>query len=223
MRACSPWLKAPMPRLKAAVALFVGALALGACDRAATQASLHSLQSKDPGLRARAAYKLGALGPSARAAVPALIKALDDSDLDARLWAMHALGQIGPDAAPACPRLAVFLASPDWNQRNMAGLALKGIGPASLPTLISLLSAEGRSARQEAAKTLVEFGLEALPALLKALEDGDWKARYWAAWALGASAPDDVSARQALMRAASQDVRPEVRDQATQALARGGG
>jgi len=56
---------------------------------------IQALQDRDKGVRADAAYVLGAIGESAKDAVPALIQVLQDESMDVRINAAEALMQIG--------------------------------------------------------------------------------------------------------------------------------
>lgn len=53
------------------------------------------LEHRDPVMRTRATYFIGAMGPAATDAVPALIKNLDDSNKHVRRGTVKALGKIG--------------------------------------------------------------------------------------------------------------------------------
>ncbi len=168
-------------------------------------------------------------GPAARATVPDLASvvlvecadpiAYDDVDeLDA---AIRALGAIGPAAAAAVPALLRLLDVPIADGRAEAAEALGRIGARAdvvVPALVSVLIE--RKLRLSALRGLERFGpaaSDAIPAIVRHLDDDDWRVREQVARMLGhlAALPDVVGP--ALVRALD-DTTFQVRVRAAWAL-----
>ncbi len=121
------------------------------------------LESGKPGERVIAAEMLAELGPKAEGAIPALAKVIRDT----------------PNPAPIPPwgerkwsreeSAAHFLLEATWD-------ALARIGPKAVPALAELLAHKDAEVRGRAAATLTTFGpdaAEAVPALIKRLDEGE--------------------------------------------------
>ncbi len=116
------------------------------------------LEASDDGLRLGAARSLGDLGPRARPAVPWLIKALDDPDGSIRFAAAHSLGQIGADPAEVVPALARSLRKADGFTKGIIGLALARFGAAAIPTLLDATRDGDYRVRYEGVRALRLIG-----------------------------------------------------------------
>ena len=197
-----------------AVAIFPMA---GGCGKSDPAEWIGKLGSKDPEVRKTAAFKLADYGKAAAAAVPALMRALDDEDGDVVIWAMHALGEIGPDARAAVPLLQAKLNDKDWNIRNLAKFALERIGEDSVPAVVAQLRSENRDKRKEAANLLVDIGTKAIPEMRKAIEDKDYRVRYWAAHILGEIDPNSSETLE-IINKLKKDSSSAVREKAVEVL-----
>jgi HEAT repeat protein len=177
------------------------------------------LKHDDPQLRQTAAVALHNYREGPPAVVAALRDALQDKDKRVRGQAATSLGGMGKAAAPALPDLAELreVQLKDATQGNAATWALqqirRGKTPPAVSDLIEVLGKQGSAAlRAEAAFDLGQHGpkaREAVPALLKALEDRDADVRASAAHALGAIGPEAKAALPRL-REALKDRNPRV-------------
>jgi HEAT repeat protein len=156
---------------------------------------VEDLESKSPGVRAKAIVALGRIGPAAKEAVADLIAAFKDGPVRVRISAAEALGWIGPAAKEAVPDLVAALKERDEIIRSTAAQALGRIGPAAaaaIPDLIAALKDGPVRVRQSAAQALGGIGpaaKEAVPDLVAALKDGPVRVRIMAAQALGRIGP----------------------------------
>jgi HEAT repeat protein len=133
---------------------------------------------------------LGKFGPASLAAVPTIRQALADPNPAIKTAAVQALGQIGPDARSAIPNLIPMLLHGSEPSRVAASLALLGIDPDwecdagvaeviahAIPLLIHAVESSGdRVTQRGAVKALGLIGKRAkaaIPALTRALQDGD--------------------------------------------------
>ena len=185
----------------------------------ALDALTRALQDPAADVRWHAARALSALGPEAVPAVPALAKLLRDSDAHVRAHAASALGAIGPAARDAVPQLTKAVADPDPTVRREAVEALRAIRPGPkvvLPLLTRLLQDAEPSVVLRAIDALSEFGKDAVPALIEALQNP--RMRYWAILVLNEIGPDAADAVPALVRVLQEDKDPEVRMEALLAL-----
>lgn len=156
------------------------------------------LQTAEPAGRIEAARALAEIalanGPgSIEPAQAALVDALTSPLPELRLAACAALEQAGPGAGAAVPLLGDLIEQDaDAGVRMRAGLALTRIAPSN-PAVVEISArVMGRDAdarvRQAAAAALVQAGAAAapaLPALQRALTDGDPLVRVFAAAAVG--------------------------------------
>lgn len=185
-------------------------------NQAAVPALLAELDSGNALLAARAAEALGNL--RAEEAIPALGKLLLAENTATPSAAAHALAAIGtPEALDI---LYAALASDEMTPARHAAMgALENLGSPAVPGLLELAAAANPVAQRNAVEML---GWIADPAaqdgLLAALQAPDAQVRAQAAWALGELA--DPAAYSALAVAAEADASPDVRLQATQAMAR---
>lgn len=163
--------------------------AMGANARDAVPALIRALDDPSFIVQLWAVRALGAVGAEARDAVPRLSRAIDDDAL--RVFALIALGKIGPDAAAALDRIRQIAAGSKVDEVcEAAAMALYRIeGSAHEATIVlQALITMGRDAkaRMHAAADLGIIGeAEAVPALIRALEDAAGGVRREAAGALG--------------------------------------
>ena len=156
------------------------------------------LQSGDPAARIEAARGLTEIAltrgaPAVLVALPHLIDALRADAPRVREAATTALQQVGPSAGAAVPTLLeLFEQDPDAEVRAHAGLALTQVAPGDPIVVATCSRVLGRDAeahvRQAAAASLVQAGAAAqvaLPALHRAMRDGDATVRVFAAAAVG--------------------------------------
>ncbi len=102
---------------------------------------LRSLESKEPYVRAAAAFDIGMVQPEARGAIPALRKALQDSDPFVRLHAALSLALIEPKAAAELRVLRKALKDEDFEVRRNALGVLARLGLRGLPAFDDVLKA----------------------------------------------------------------------------------
>lgn len=156
------------------------------------------LQTGDTVARTEAARGLAeiALAHGAEAvhpAIPSLREALASPAVELRAAAAAVFEQVGPPAAGVAPALLnLFEHDPDAGVRAHAGLALMRIVPLDPAVVEASARVLGRDAdagvRQAAAAALVQAGAAAepaLPALQRALSDGDAIVRVFAAAGVG--------------------------------------
>lgn len=159
----------------------------------ATEKEIQNLITKfsdsDPNGRTQSEDALAKIGSQA---VPALIKVLEDkNDLVVKKCAMSVLGDMGVEAFSAVPILIKTLEEKDKSIIYSASYALGRIRLKAIPTLIEVLEDKNKNGniRHEVVKILQHIssfiGHEAspaIPALIKALDDGELQ--YTAAEAL---------------------------------------
>ena len=141
-----------------------------------------ALDDADAEVRGSAAWALGGLRDP-RSLVPLLV-ALDDADARVREGAAAGLGR-SADARAVRPLIAV-LEDEDEKVRTRVVTALGELGGSrALSFLIATLTCDAsEDVRYAAADALGEFGSEAVPPLLEALDAEDEEARGWIALAL---------------------------------------
>ncbi|HUY20487.1 MAG TPA: HEAT repeat domain-containing protein [Candidatus Binataceae bacterium] len=198
-------------------------------------------------VRDSAAYALAKIDPTDKASVPILIEALR-SDQSVQHWgAVEALGGMGRNALDATPMLELQLATnqqpsfraaiakvlgpiagasaapslaraltgdQDPRVRVAALSAITALGPdgaAAIPALVKALGDGDRRIRDGAAETLAGLGKSATPALIAALRNRDLYIREWAIRALGKSKPVAPEVLQTLTPVAFNDQSRSVR------------
>jgi HEAT repeat protein len=166
---------------------------VGPEDKAAAADLRTALRDRDPEVVQAAALALGNIGgPEAVPAVPVLCEALQSREANTRRMAAAALAHIGPHASAGVASLTKALTDGDPFVRRNAALGLGRIGQkasAAVPTLAKLLDAkEPEEIRVFAAEALGQISPEVepvIPTLLHHLrEDGNWRVRQRAVWAL---------------------------------------
>ena len=150
--------------------------ALSATGAPAMPALVGELKHKHWAVRAAAADILGNLGKLSRDTVPALSQSMRDENVWVRRNAAEALGVIAsPDAAEDLGRA---LADEDWRIRFNSAFALAKIGPAAdeaVPALVRQLDDENRYARYYAVLALKRIGT---PRAQEVLWDNLFTARW---------------------------------------------
>jgi HEAT repeat protein len=151
---------------------------------------IEELDHNDVEVRRSAARALEQKGPEAKDAIPALIEALEDKDKYVRAAAGRGLGKIGPEAERAIPALMKMMKDQVMIVRMGAAVGLGGIGPKAreaIPLLADALESphEDHNVKDRAAEALGKMGPEAIPALVKALQNNQYFARRISARALG--------------------------------------
>lgn len=129
------------------------------------------LSDKKSGTHVEAAFALWKLRPRSWA-LEVLIKSLDDPEEFARSNAADYLAEIGPDAARAVPGLTRALGDQSGSVRGRATKALGRIGApakAAIPALLKSAARPGQWFFLD--KTIRGIGPEAVPPLLKGLDD----------------------------------------------------
>jgi HEAT repeat protein len=188
------------------------------CKRPDIERELHkALENDDVLIGLDAIAFLKQLGMDTEPVVPVLIASLRDGKLRAK--AVRLLGEVGKKAVPA---LVKALRDRDEAVKVAALQALrasKGEAREAIPELILLLG--DPRVRSQASLTLGSIGKEALPALLKALdnEDDDYT-RVGAAMTLGHLGEDAEAAVPRLEILARKDPSRKVRETAATALRR---
>lgn len=187
-------------------------------DSSVSQA-ITALGSSDQPARLRAIDQLGDLGAKADAAVRPLTGLLQDASPMVRAHAARSLGKIGAAAKSAAPALVALTNDPDEKVRRQAVKALRHIRPGveiTGPVFTKLLEDPDPGVRLRVLNSLAETGAEAVPGLVKALQNE--KMAYWACVVLREMGPTAKEAVPALTEKL-KDSRPEVRREAILALA----
>jgi HEAT repeat protein len=141
--------------------------------------------------RAEAAEALGLIGTDGQPAPPnlanALAKALKDADGKVRLQAVRALWRIDRQARVVVPLVRPALDDADSSARLLAVAVLGELGPEAkvMGPLTEALNDKEEQVRRAAVAALARNGLEAVPALTKALQHPSPAVRAGAAEALG--------------------------------------
>ena len=196
------------------------ALALGCMGPQAAALLAEALRDPTDEVKIAAAGALGRLGPPAGGAVAELIALTADTNGTLRHEAARAVVRVG---APAVGPLTAALAARKGYSRWHVISALGEIGPsarAALPALAALLDANDDGVvRGRAATAMGRIGPpeRVVPALIKAVGDGDSYVRWRAAEALGKLGPAAAGAKDALARAAGDEDK-DVRSAAAAAM-----
>jgi len=129
----------------------------------------------------------------------------------------------GPERA--MNRLMAYLRLPDWIKPDRAGatLLLGWCGPRAMPVLLQTFNDPNAntSLLLSAIEALGRIGpeaKEAVPALIKTLEDKDWNVRVCTAWALGQIGPEAKAAAPALCKLLEDKPTPLMRRTVEEAL-----
>lgn len=190
---------------------------LGYSAAEAVPALTTALQSDDANLRWRSARALGVIGESS--AAESLAKAAGDTEAVVRAQAIFALGRLKASDEASLKVIVERLSDKEAPVRRAAVRALRMVEApreSIRPLVLKLLDDSEPTIAVRALSSLVEGGVEIVPALAAALDQRE--ARYWACLALGEIGPQAKAAVPALIKVLADD-RPEVRLQATIALA----
>lgn len=190
-----------------------------AARQAAIPDLVHSFRLDDESLRLAVMLTLTNAGKDP---VAPLVAALGDEDYNVRFYAAWTLGRIGPDAAAAVPALIQSRSDLNGDVRRKVVFALGRIHPPAdraMPVLVGFFEDDDVDVRQAAVEALAGYGKEALPALLKALNDPNPVVRRQAVLTVAEIGPDAGSALSAL-RPLYLDPATGVQDEAAVALSR---
>ena len=209
------------PARQAAAARALGLLG----DASAVPALLTAAQSVEPQVANAAVEALGML--QAEDAIATLSTLLAEPRTASSSSVANALAAIGTPEALA-PLYAALTSDDLTPDRHAAMSALEQLGSAAVPGLLKLTDSESPIIQRNAVEMLGWIAdPAATDALAAALQASDPGVRAQAAWALGetlagVSEPGavQIAAQQALAAAAVNDLSPDVRVHATQAMAR---
>ncbi|MDQ7780410.1 MAG: HEAT repeat domain-containing protein [Planctomycetota bacterium] len=161
---------------------------------AAVPALVKCLDDSDASFRAAVAGALGSVGPKAEAALAPLLKTLGDSKANVRAAAAGALGAI--KSARPVPDLIKAMNDDDDRVKDAAMQALGEIGPPAaeaVPALVEMMRCS------QACDALSKIGSASVPALIKAMNDDDYRVKHGAMRALGEMVPPAAEAILALV------------------------
>lgn len=190
----------------------------GAKAAEAVPALVELLQDSSAAVRAHAARSLGKIGPAAKSAMPALAKLAGDPEKSVRGAVVTAIGAIHPDPNVAVPVLVKIIRDAEPAVRIRALRSLVSLGKPAALELGKML--EDDSLEYWAELGLAELGpeaKEAVPALVKELNDAHPESRRESILALAAMGPNASEAVGALTKALDD---PMVRGAAAYALGR---
>jgi HEAT repeat protein len=151
------------------------------------------LDNQNVQIRRGAVQALGGLREDGRPAVGKLIELLKgDKEVRVRRWVATSLGKIGGPASEVVPALLKARRDDDPKVRvpEFANESLHEICKTDLQPLVSALSHQDPVVREEAAKFLGSLGsraAEAVPSLVRTLEDRNPRVQVAAAIALGST------------------------------------
>lgn len=169
----------------------------------------HWIQDPRRPIASRAAEWLGKAG---RNAVPTLVRALGDTASQTRIMAAYGLGLIGAEAGNSLPALTRELGGADDSIAGMSDWAINQIQPHGSPFIALLRGLRyGNSfERGEAARTLSIYGeamVDAVPLLVRALQDEDPLVVRAAGDALVAVGPVAVPTVKGLLKSENPNLR----------------
>jgi HEAT repeat protein len=192
----------------------------GPAARPAVAELVKMLENSDEPSRLNAAVALWKIDRHPRS-LPAILEMLRQGGAFQAYSAAIALGQMREAAGAVAPALIAALHSRSADVRRAAARSLGQFGKAAFPALAksSALRDPDTEARRMVVEALSWMGIDALPALIAALEDADPAVRRAAARALGNLGLQAQSSRAALEKAAS-DPQEDVRAAAGKALRR---
>ena len=185
---------------------------------------LKSLRDKEGEVRRSITEVLGKNGHEIKDVIPALIKVLEDRDTDVRASAAEALGKIGSATATpeVIPALVKALEDSYSNVRDNASLALEKCGAMTVELKVKRwitdLGDNQRDIGSRGGVELNNIGTAAIPALIKALGDGNSNVRRFAASFLEKHKALTVEDKVKRYIVDLSDSRPSVRTRAAEAL-----
>ena len=186
------------------------------------------LADRDDYLRVVAAGAYLAISDDVATVLPVVAASLKSPNLETSRHAVALLYHMGPDAAPAVAALAEAARRPmfadKWYEGASIPAALWRIGGAGAPALAEMISDRrlGQLVRNDAAYCLGQIGPDAkdqVPALVRALENGDASARPSALGALRNIGPAAVAAAPQLRKVIRDDTDADRRSLAARVLA----
>jgi len=151
---------------------------IGPAAAPATQKLLGLAQSDDPLIVRVAAETLGEIGAQPQAVVPVLTGLLESADHGVRADAADAIGRLGRVANSACGALCQALQDESVIVRTSAASAIGRVSegdPSTTQHLIEAIEDKQGSVTVSAANALADIGSPAVPALLKLLDDSDYR------------------------------------------------
>lgn len=203
----------------------VHTLGIYCSDDGILQAVISKLDDESSLVRVGAAAGLELAGPEAKSVIPKLFEMLNDEDTEVRRKVIHALIAISPEDPEVTMKLIERLGFAEEEQEHIVIHAFAKIGPyaePAVPYLIDILMWHKRpDLQKDAAYALGYIGpaaSQAIPALIKALDDPDGGLRWNAATSLGLIGHDSEEALTALQKTADNDANDEVRLAAKNAI-----
>jgi HEAT repeat protein len=195
---------------------------IGAAAKSAYPSLVELAKDPDVDVRCAAVAAVVVVQGDPKATVAALRAALNDANIQVRAAAAAATGGLRESAADLVPVLIDLLKDKDnANVRRAAMRGLGNIGPsakAAVTDLVGLLSDDEQRLRGDAARALVQIGVDSVPALRVAAGSENAYVRLHAVNALGALTPKAPAAAEALVRAL-KDEDGQIRLQAAMFLA----
>lgn len=199
-------------------------VALGRIGRASASAMpeiVETLSAAEPEVRRAAIEAIGRMQEGGQAALPQVTVALRDGEPDVRATAVEALVSVDPAGEETVARVTAALDDEDIAVRRAAGAALVRLEQRGRPAqdrLFAMLdSAADRGLAVEALRAIQPTSV---PALMQALEHGEWTVREMAADGLARLGREANEAMAALERALREDPYEEVKRASRRALRR---
>ena len=193
-------------------------------DDGIRQTVISKLNDESSLVRAGAAAGLELAGPEAKSVTPKLFEMLNDEDTEVRRKVIHALVAISPEDPEVTMKLIERLGF-EGESKHIVIHSFAKIGPyaePAVPNLIDILMwNESPALQTDAAYALGHIGpvaFQAIPALIKALDDTDDGLRWNAATSLGLIGYSSEEAITALQKTADNDANDEVRMVAADAI-----
>ncbi|MBM3992649.1 MAG: hypothetical protein FJ303_00605 [Planctomycetes bacterium] len=182
---------------------------------------LAGLENPMANVRRESAQAIARYGPKGAKAAKALIKLLDDPDDGVVGQAMATLNAVGGDPKTLFPAMVKVLRRDDTRLHEPAARVIFMVGPDAIDDIADLLKKEKAAGiRLACLQTLAMVGpraKNAVPELIKALDDAPPRHRMTAARALGNIGPDAKDGLVALAKAA-KDTDPHVAQIASAAI-----
>jgi HEAT repeat protein len=116
------------------------------------------LQDEVADVRADAVYLISRINPPTREAVSAILPLLHDKHSAVQTEVLKALAEMHADPEQSLPEMVTLAGDPGWNVRDALAASLAGMGPNAVPTLIKLLDDEINVISVHAADSLGQLG-----------------------------------------------------------------
>ncbi|PKN01512.1 MAG: hypothetical protein CVU77_04280 [Elusimicrobia bacterium HGW-Elusimicrobia-1] len=201
---------------------------LGPAAEKSVPALLGALKPGNPtGLRAASAKALGKIGAVNKGVVPELIRCLKEKPTDYLDLGYHqaasakALGNIRPVSPKVVPALIEALENTEAASFPSLAImkAIGEIGPEAKEAIPILIQCLGSTLMcSYAAMALIQIGPDAVPPLIKALENDDYHVRQWAAITLGGRFGSNAQKAAPFLIKALKDMDSAVRSAAAYSL-----